>query len=180
MQWNVNYHPYSQPLSRNDFWNDYSNTTDATDTRYISMQNIQVLTDYLGTLETQYGKESGSIRVIIGELGFSAAGGNSGQENQQAAALGYGYYKAMFNTRIDAYIIRAYLDDPAEISTGLHLGLRRNDGSQTAKISYDVYQNLDTDQSLNYMNQYLGLIGIGSWESVIGGFDASKLPAGDF
>lgn len=180
MQWNVNYHPYSQPLNRNDFWNDYSNTTDSADTRYISMRNIQVLTDYLGTLETQYGKENGSIRVIIGELGFSAAGGNSGQENQQAAALGYGYYKAMFNTRIDAYIIRAYLDDPAETSAGLYLGLRRNDGSQTAKISYDVYQNLDTDQSLNYMNQYLGLIGIGSWESVIGGFDASKLPASDF
>ena len=180
MQWNVNYHPYSQPLSRNDFWNDYSNTTDSADTRYISMRNIQVLTDYLGTLEAQYGKESGSIRVIIGELGFSAAGGDSGQENQQAAALGYGYYKAMFNARIDAYIIRAYLDDPEETSAGLHLGLRRNDGSQTAKISYDVYQNLDTDQSLNYMNQYLGLIGIGSWESVIGGFDASKLPASDF
>ena len=180
MQWNVNYHPYSQPLSRNDFWNDYSNTTDSADTRYISMRNIRVLTDYLGTLETQYGKESGSIRVIIGELGFSAAGGNSGQENEQAAALGYGYYKAMFNTRIDAYIIRAYLDDPEETSAGLHLGLRRNDGSQTAKISYDVYQNLDTDQSLNYMNQYLGLIGIGSWESAISGFDASELPASDF
>ena len=180
MQWNINYHPYSQPLSRNDFWNDYSNTTDSADTRYISMRNIRVLTDYLGTLETQYGKESGSIRVIIGELGFSAAGGNSGQENEQAAALGYGYYKAMFNTRIDAYIIRAYLDDPEETSAGLHLGLRRNDGSQTAKISYDVYQNLDTDQSLNYMNQYLGLIGIGSWESAISGFDASELPASDF
>ena len=180
MQWNVNYHPYSQPLSRNDFWNDYSNTTDSADTRYISMRNIQALTDYLGTLETQYGKESGSIRVIIGELGFSAAGGDSGQENQQAAALGYGYYKSMFNTRIDAYIIRAYLDDPAETSAGLHLGLRRNDGSQTAKISYDVYQNLDTDLSLNYMNQYLGLIGIGSWESVIDGFDASSLCASDF
>lgn len=180
MQWNVNYHPYSQPLSRNDFWNDYSNTTDAADTRYISMRNIQILTDYLGTLETQYGKGSGSIRVIIGELGFSAAGGNSGQENEQAAALGYGYYKAMFNTRIDAYIIRAYLDDPAETSAGLHLGLRRNDGSQTAKISYDVYQNLDTDQSLNYMNQYLGVIGIGSWESAISGFDASELAASDF
>lgn len=180
MQWNVNYHPYSQPLNRNDFWNDYSNTTDSADTRYISMRNIQVLTDYLGTLETQYGKESGSTRVIIGELGFSATGGDSGQENQQAAALGYGYYKAMFNTRIDAYIIRAYLDDPAESGAGLHLGLRRNDSSQTAKISYDVYRNLDTDQSLTYMNQYLGLIGIGSWESVIGGFDASKLPASDF
>ena len=180
MQWNVNYHSYSQPLSRNDFWNDYSNTTDSLNTKYISMRNIQVLTDYLGTLETKYGKANGSIRVIIGELGYSAAGGNTEQEDLQAAALGYGYYKAMFNTRIDAYIIRAYLDDPAETSSGLHLGLRRNDGAQTKKVAYDVYQNLDTNQSLNYMNKYLGIIGIGSWQSAISGFDASKLPASDF
>lgn len=86
----------------------------------------------------------------------------------------------MFNTRIDAYIIRAYLDDPAETSSGLHLGLRRNDGAQTKKAAYDVYQNLDTNQSLNYMNKYLGIIGIGSWQSAISGFDASKLPASDF
>ena len=113
-------------------------------------------------------------------MGYSASGGNTEQENLQAAALGYGYYKAMFNTRIDAYIIRAYLDDPKETSSGLYLGLRRNDGAQTAKTSYDIYKNLDTGNSLNYMNQYLSVIGIESWEKVISGFDASKLPAIDF
>ncbi|MBS6396168.1 MAG: RICIN domain-containing protein [Clostridiales bacterium] len=180
MRWNVNYHPYSQPLNRTEFWSDYSNTTDAVGTRYISMRNIQVLTDYLSTLEAKYGKPSGSIRVILGEMGFSAPGGNTGAEHKQAAALGYGYYKTMFNTRIDAYIIRAYLDAPAETSAGLYLGLRRADTGQTAKISYDLYKNLDTSQTLRYMDPYKSTVGVSSWESAIAGFDAGKLVVTDF
>lgn len=178
MEWNVNYHPYSQPLTRTAFWSDNSNTTGSVSTKYISMKNIQVLTDYLGSLESQYGKASGSIRVIIGELGYTAVQGNTSAEAAQAAALGYGYYIAMFNSRIDAYIVRAYLDDSAEISSGLYLGvMSKND---VKKQSYDVYKYLDTERSLEYMNRYLSTIGISSWESVIGGFNAGALPSVDF
>ena len=178
MEWNVNYHPYSQPLTRTAFWSDNSNTTGSAGTKYISMKNIQVLTDYLGSLESQYGKAGGSIRVIIGELGYTAVQGNTSAETTQAAALGYGYYIAMFNSRIDAYIVRAYLDDSAEISSGLYLGvMSKND---VKKQSYDVYKYLDTERSLEYMNKYLSTIGISSWESVIGGFNAEALPAVDF
>lgn len=178
MQWNVNYHPYSQPLSRTAFWKDASNTTASSGTKYISMKNIQVLTDYLSGIESMYGKAGNSIRVIIGELGYTARQGRGSEETEQAAALGYGYYIAMFNTRIDAYIIRAYLDDPAETSTGLYLGLR--DKGHAKKEAYDVYTYLDTDQSLSYMNQYLSVTGVGSWESAIPGFDAGALTAADF
>lgn len=180
IKWNVNYHPYSQPLNNCTYWNDYSNTTDSVNTRYISMRNIQVLTTYLGTLESKYGIASNSIRVILGEIGYSGSGGNSNAEKYQAAALGYGYYIAMFNKRIDSYIIRAYLDDSAETAAGLYLGLRRKDSAQTAKESYDVYKNLDGAQSLEKMNAYLSLIGISSWQNVISGFDAGELPAKSF
>lgn len=178
MEWNVNYHPYSQPLTRTAFWSDNSNTTGSVSTKYISMKNIQVLTDYLGSLESQYGKASGSIRVIIGELGYTAVQGNTSAETAQAAALGYGYYIAMFNSRIDAYIVRAYLDDPAETVSGLYLGVMSQ--GHVKKQSYDVYKYLDTEQSLSYMNKYLSTIGISSWESAIGGFNAGALPSVDF
>ena len=177
IQWNVNYHSYAQPLTNTAFWNDSSNTQNSVNTPYISMKNIQVLTNYLSTLESKYGLESNSIRVILGEIGFSGTGGNSSSEQYQAAALGYGYYIAMFNTRIDSYIIRAYLDDSAETAAKLYLGLRRNNNWQTEKKAYSVYKNLDTEDSLKYMNPYLKLIGISSWESAIPGFDSSKLPA---
>lgn len=177
MDWNVNYHPYSQPLMRNAFWSDNTNTTSGIGTAYISMKNINVLTDYLGTLESKYGKANGSIRVLLGELGYTARAGSS-EEDWQAAALGYGYYIALFNSRIDAYIVRAYIDDPAETAAGLYLGMF--DTSYNKKKSYEIYKNLDTESSLTNMNQYLSLIGISSWENAIPGFDAGKLPAVDF
>ena len=177
MEWNVNYHSYSQPLSNNTFWNDWWNTTDDTSTRYISMRNIAVLTNYLSYIEQVYGKKSGSIRVIIGELGYSATKG--GAESQQAAALGYGYYIAMANKRIDSYIIRAYVDDPTEAAAGLYLGLNADWGYHVKKEAYEVYKYLDRNQSFDYMNRYLSTIGIGSWESAISGFNASEITAGE-
>ena len=88
MQWNVNYHPYSEPLGKAEFWNNTSSTSDSSNSKYISMRNINVLTDYLSQLESRYGKASGSIRVILGEFGYSANAGNTSQEQHQAAALG--------------------------------------------------------------------------------------------
>ena len=55
--------------------------------------------------------------------------------------------------------------------------MSRND---VKKQSYDVYKYLDTERSLEYMNRYLSTIGISSWESAIGGFNAGALPSVDF
>lgn len=178
VQWNVNYHPYSSPLTQAAFWTNTSSTSANVNTKYISMQNIQVLTDYLSGIERQYGKAGGSIRVIIGELGYTAVRGNEGQERLQAAALGYGYYIAMFNRRIDSYIIRAYVDDPAETSDKLYLGLR--DQSHQEKPAYEVYKNLDTAQSLSVMSQYLSTVGISGWQEKIPGFSEQELTAKEF
>lgn len=178
MQWNVNYHPYSQPLTRTDFWNDSSNTKSSSSTPYISMKNIKVLTDYLGKIETKYKMKSGSIRVILGEQGFSAVKGKSSQEKAQAAALGYGYYIAAFNSRIDAYIIRTYLDDKEETKSGLYLGLMSS--SHKKKKAYDVYKYVDTVQSAKYMKPYLSTVEISSWKKKISNFKESKLNTGDF
>ncbi len=180
MQWNVNYHPYSQPLTNTDFWNDDSSTADSADTDYISMRNIKVLTDYLTKLESRYGKKSGSIRVILGEVGYSAVSGNKTEEKLQAAALGYGYYIALFNKRIDSYIIRAYMDAPQETAAGLYLGLRRNDNAQTEKESYALFKYLDTGESLKRMSRYQSLIGISNWAHAIPGFDSGAIEAEDF
>ncbi len=151
MSWNVNYHPYSQPLSNTAFWNDTTNTTDSPDTNYISMQNLDVLTDYLGDLEEKYNmeetckdtrtdEENGYIRVILGEQGYSAVYGNDSQEALQAEALSRLHDIAMANERVDAYTNRAYIDDPAE---GLYLGLMNS--AEKKKQSYDVFRDLWTD-----------------------------------
>lgn len=167
MNWNVDYHPYSQPLPRNDFWNDYSNTTDSESTAFISMRNLNVLTNYLGKLEKKYGMDQkdetgrGYIRVMLGEQGFTTGNGESQQ--RQAAAVGYGFYLAMENKRVDSYIIRSYNDDPAEGI--MQMGVM--DRYDNKKISYNVYRDIDRGKqnSLNAMNPYRGIAGVGSWES---------------
>lgn len=140
IDWNVALHPYSAPLTRTDFWNDYSNTTDGYGTRFISMRNIHVLTSYVAYLESAYGKEPDSIRVILSEQGWTSSLGYG--EYNQAFAIAFGYYIAEFNDRIDAFIIRAEIDDWAEEQMGLAMGLKYRDESK--KLAYYVYKYMDT------------------------------------
>lgn len=163
MRWNVNYHPYSQPLTRNDFWNDGSNTTNSANTGYISMKNLSVLTSYLKILENIYFPEGNRepdqqdeyIRVILGEQGYTAA--KSSEEVSQAAAIAYEFMIGSMNTRVDAIINRAYMDDPAE--GVMTLGLM--DQYRTKKKSYDIYKELGTANTFNTIEKdttYLGQI----------------------
>ena len=140
IEWNVAFHPYSAPLTRTDFWNDYSNTSNSTSSRFISMRNLNYLTSYLGTVEKKYGKSSGSIRVILSEQGWTSS--NCG-EYTQATAIAWAYYIAEFNSRVDAFIIRAEIDDYDEMQAGLYMGLR-NFGYDTKKTSYYVYKYMDS------------------------------------
>lgn len=139
IKWSIAYHPYSAPLTRVDFWNDYSNTTDYLSTPYISMRNITVLTSYAATMENTYGLPSGSIRVLCTEQGYSYSGG----EENQAYAIARSYYTAEFNDRIDAFIIRAVLDDRDETSEKLYLGLMNS--QQDKRTAFYVYEYMDTN-----------------------------------
>lgn len=140
IEWNVAFHPYSAPLTRTDFWNDYSNTSNSTSSPFISMRNLNYLTSYLGTVEKKYGKNSGSIRVILSEQGWTSL--NYG-EYTQATAIAWAYYIAEFNSRVDAFIIRAEMDDWEEMRAGLYMGLK-NYAIDTKKTSYYVYKYMDT------------------------------------
>lgn len=184
IDWSIAYHPYSYPLTRADFWNDYRNTTDSLSTPYISMRNITVLTNYASEIESAYGKETGSIRVLLTEQGYSYS---SGAETQ-AMAIARGYYIAEFNDRIDAFIIRAVSDDKDEMSGKLYFGLMNT--QQDKRISLYVYEHMDSDLSQfagisaegyvtweNYskFNKAKEIVCNTNWSSMIPGFNAAKL-----
>ena len=184
IDWSIAYHPYSYPLTRGDFWNDYSNTTDNISTPYISMRNINVLTNYAGTLESTYGKKSGSIRILLTEQGYSYAAG----KEVQAQAIARGYYIAEFNDRIDAFIIRAIVDDEDEAKGKLYFGLMNS--QQDKRISYYVYEHMDSDLSRlaqqsaegyvtedNYtnFNNAKSILCNTNWNAIVPGFNAAKL-----
>ena len=184
IDWSIAYHAYSYPLTRADFWNDYGNTTDSLSTPYISMRNISVLTNYAGTLESMYGRKAGSIRVLLTEQGYSYSAG----ADNQAMAIVRGYYIAEFNDRIDAFIIRAILDDPDEASGNLYFGLMNR--RQEKRTAFYVYEFMDSDlnkfrstsaaevvtpENYGKFNRAKEIVCNTNWSAVIPGFSASKL-----
>ncbi|MBO5159491.1 MAG: leucine-rich repeat protein [Lachnospiraceae bacterium] len=183
MLWSIAYHGYSYPLTRTDFWNDSSNTTFSISTRYISMKNISVLTNYAASLEEKYDKPEDSIRVILSEQGYTASAG----QQSQAYALARGYYMAEFNDRVDAFIIRALQDDPDEIKGGLYLGLRTR--YEEKRASFYTYEYMDSSIEVfgskeatsiskgnaTKVEMAQDIICNTNWESMIPGFSRSKL-----
>ena len=189
MLWSIAYHGYSYPLTRLDFWNDNSNTIFSTSTRYISMKNISVLTDYASALEQKYEKPEGSIRVIFSEQGYTAGGKNDATAENQARALARGYYMAEFNDRVDAFIIRAMSDDVEEMRGGLYLGLKTY--NDIKRITFYTYEFMDSSieafanrtpgsvasssTNQNKVRVAQNILGKTNWESIVPGFSRSKL-----
>lgn len=157
LQWNLAYHAYSTPLTYTNFWEGYGITNDVS-SPYITMKNINVLTNYI---KKTYGS---SVRIILSEQGYSS---HWGQANQ-AAALAYSYYIAACNPMIDAFIIRSYEDHPVEIAQGLRMGI-------SGKEAFNVFKYMDTSKFNKYTKKYLGLLGAKSWKKIVPGYKSSRI-----
>lgn len=166
VNWNLAYHAYNQPLSDSQFWsgaNASMFTSDANTTTFITMRNIQTLTDYV---KNRFGSNT---RIILSEQGFSSTYG--GQANQ-AAAIALAYYKAACNPMIDAFIIRSYKDEAHEVAQGLAMGLKDANGKK--KTAYNVFKNMDSSNSLKYTEKVLKSQ-VGNWKSLVPGFSTGKI-----
>lgn len=166
VNWNLAYHAYNQPLSDSQFWSGVNAsmfTSDANTTTFITMRNIQTLTDYV---KNRFGSNT---RIILSEQGFSSTYG--GQANQ-AAAIALAYYKAACNPMIDAFIIRSYKDEAHEVAQGLAMGLKDANGKK--KTSYNVFKNMDSSNSLKYTEKVLKSQ-VGNWKSLIPGYSTGKI-----
>lgn len=166
VNWNLAYHAYNQPLSDSQFWsgaNASMFTSDANTTTFITMRNIQTLTDYV---KNRFGSNT---RIILSEQGFSSTYG--GQANQ-AAAIALAYYKAACNPMIDAFIIRSYKDEAHEVAQGLAMGLKDANGKK--KTAYNVFKNMDSFNSLKYTEKVLKSQ-VGNWKSLVPGYSIGKI-----
>lgn len=166
VNWNLAYHAYNQPLSDSQFWsgaNASMFTSDANTATFITMRNIQTLTDYV---KNRFGSNT---RIILSEQGFSSTYG--GQANQ-AAAIALAYYKAACNPMIDAFIIRSYKDEAHEVAQGLAMGLKDANGKK--KTAYNVFKNMDSSNSLKYTEKVLKSQ-VGNWKSLVPGYSTGKI-----
>ena len=150
--WNLAYHPYGWPMTDTTAW-DSPNTSMDFDTRTITMENISVLTSYMGFKRFRH--PNGSRKsIILSEFGYTSLGGN---ETNQAASIVYAYRQALRNPYIDAFLLAREIDHPTEIADGLATGIRNSDGS--AKLAWNWYAAMGTGQEQQIVDQVYSYIG---------------------
>lgn len=160
IDWDVAVHPYDVPLYDPVAWGATGRVQHSQSTAYITMQNIDVLTDYLS--QSSLLAPKGNVRsVICSEQGYTSLQG----ENIQAAAVVYGYMQAMANQHIDAFILSRELDDAGEIGQGLANGIVNLNG--THKLAYDYYKNIDGAAAAQYAAAAAATIGVSDLSQIL-------------
>lgn len=171
--WRVSVDPYNIDRSKADFkgaeGSEYSY-----DARYITMDNINILTSLLSQPSYMY---NGQRRpVIIGEISYPANGCSEAEQKAQAAAYALAYYKAEANEQIEAIIYKDQVDNAAD-KTNPGLFTRSNETEDTAdskKAIYRVFRYIDTDQSNSVTEQYLSYYGITTWGEIVSGYSLNQ------
>ncbi len=136
IDWDIAIHPYNFPLYDPNAGAQTvkPQVTHTQASRYITMQNIDVFTDYMCTPVML--APSGQVRSIVcSEVGYTSLQG----EQIQAASAVYAYMQAMSNQHIDGFILNRQKDEAVEIAQGLAFGVCQGNG--THKVSYDWYKN---------------------------------------
>lgn len=181
--WNITWHPYPQDIFNPATWND-ANATTGFNTQYITFKNLEVLSNYMQQSANLY---NGSMRhIILSEEGFNSGNNSFANQQLQAAAYAYAYYKVLCTPGIDMFSMNGHIDNTQEM--GLSLGLwTAKSGSfnhpDQKKQIYDVFQYIDTTDTLKVSQFALAIIGtsmkknITSWSQLIAGFDEKTVLA---
>ncbi len=153
IDWGLAAHPYSFPNGNTAFWKASKYTTHDVSTPIISMDNIEVLTNYMQRAEMR--DTSGKVRsIILSEIGYSSTSG----EALQAAAFAYAYTKMEKNGYIDALMLSRQTDAGDEIAAlGLALGLQTTGGQK--KYIYNVFKYIDTDRRNDVISFAYDIVG---------------------
>lgn len=138
IDWGLSYHPYNSPLYDPYAWNGPAVwVQDSLKTPYITMQNIDILIDYMH--RSEFLNPAGEVRSIsIAEIGYTSSFGTEKQE----ASIAYGYLKAASLPDVDSFILFRQTDDAHEMESHLALGLIDTEGNK--KPTYEIYKNLGT------------------------------------
>lgn len=159
IDWGLAIHPYNVPLTTPYTWKSSKYVKHSIDTSMVTMDNIEVVTDYLS--QEEFLTDEGEVRsIILSEQGYTSLNG----EDVQAAAIVYAYKRAEANEHIDSVLFSRQTDAVEEIAQGLALGINHADGSP--KYAYNVFKYMDTDQQGAYTDFAKSIIGISDWSQI--------------
>lgn len=183
INWGLSYHPYPDPLTEPEFWDDdeTGRATESPDTIIVNFNNLHIMTDHMNRQEL-LAPDSSARSIILSEQGFTSKSATRGDvEKIQAAALAYAYYIADSNRDIDAIIMNRQVDNVYEANTSVALGLWECDMSSPdvikhtkRKLSWAVFKNIDRKSGLKDMDFAKEIIGIKKWSDVIPNFKWKK------
>lgn len=160
LDWGVAQHPYNVPLTEPRIWKASKYVEHNASTSMLTMENIEVLVNYLR--QEQFLKEDGSTRsILISELGYTSSAGQA----LQAAAFAYAYYKMEAYSEIDGFLLNRETDAGEEVAQGLAFGLTDAGGGR--KQIYNVFKYIDTPEHETYTNFAKEIIGISSWREIV-------------
>ena len=160
IDWGVAQHPYNVPLTEARIWKSSKYVKHSADTSMMTMDNIEVLIDYLE--QDHFLTDDGQVRsILISELGYTSHAG----EAYQAAAFAYAYYKIEAYDEIDGFLLNRQTDAAEEVAQGLAFGLSSAGGGR--KQIYNVFKYIDTGQHAQYTDFAKDLIGISSWSEIM-------------
>lgn len=176
VDWNVALHPYSYPMTKNDFWNcDSSYVNDSVNSPYLTMKNIGMATSYISANM----KNSGGTdkHILLSEQGYSYHVGadDASVGKTQATALVYSYYIAACNPMIDGFMMRSTVDDTAtETKLGLYFGLC--DSALAKKESYEAYRDCDSKTKAQGYSYYTVVnASAAGWSELVPGYDEAMM-----
>ncbi len=150
VDWRLAVHPYNAPLYAPWAWETGKNVSHSQSTPYVTMANIDVLTDFMCTPDML--SPTGAVRTVkCSEVGYTSVDG----ENLQAASLVYAYLVAENNRYIDGLVISREMDHVGDIAQGMVSGLCNTDASH--KMGYDFYKNAGDP---NYIAQASAAAGV--------------------
>lgn len=154
IDWGLSYHPYNSPLYDPYAWNGPAVwVKDTIKTPYITMQNIDILIDYMHRKE--FLNPAGEVRSIsIAEVGYTSDFGDEKQE----ASVAYGYLKAASLPDVDAFMLFRLTDNEEEMKSHLDLGLLDPNGNR--KPAFDIYKKLGTDEEAEAKKRASEIIGM--------------------
>ena len=151
IDWRLALHAYNYPMTSVVSWAPTGNIKRSQDTRFISVYNIDVVTDFL--CQPDFLSPTGAVRTVkLSEQGYTSSQG----EEVQCAAITYAFLVAENNRYIDGLILSREKDDPIiEVPQGLANGILRYDNTQ--KPSYAFYKNAGNPEYTAKANALAGI-----------------------
>ncbi|MBQ6416263.1 MAG: hypothetical protein IJJ65_08450 [Butyrivibrio sp.] len=165
IDWGLAEHPYNYPMTWTTFWSPKNETAQAMirhdiNTPYLSMENIEQLTDYM--CQPAMRNTKGAVRpILLTEVGYSSTQG----EEAQAAAIVYAYQRVATNQYIKLIAFNRQTDYPLEVSQGLSVGLSKQDG--TRKLAFEFYQQMNGPNAGTYIQRAAQIMGIADWNAAM-------------